>query len=437
MKKRYVLVGLGGRSAMFQEVFERLPAYSAEISAICDNNRGRLALAYERLEAVNPEIQQYPADDFDRMLEVHKPDTVIVCTKDSVHDEYICRAMELGCDVITEKPMTIDESKCQRILDTCKKTGKTVRVTFNYRYSPARTQVKEVLMEGAIGRILSVNFQYLLDTNHGADYFRRWHRNKCNSGGLLVHKATHHFDLVNWWLSTYPQSVFAKGKRVFYTRDQAAFYGLQGRSERCHTCPQSGRCKFFLDMVNMGQMKQLYLDNEEFDGYMRDKCVFDDDKSDIEDVMNVVVEYNSGALMSYSLNAFMPWEGYRVEFNGTRGRLEHFCRESTYINAGGAVQGAFLKNATTIKVFPHFEAPYDVEIKEAEGAHGGGDFVMLNDIFEQANHDPLMRSADQVQGAYSILTGIAANKSIATGRQIFVKDLVSGLQEPLFPAMPD
>jgi predicted dehydrogenase len=77
-------------------------------------------------------------------------------------------------------------------------------VTFNYRYSPFRSQVKELLMSGEIGDVLSVDFHWLLNTVHGADYFRRWHSNKAISGGLMVHKATHHFDLVNWWLSDMP-----------------------------------------------------------------------------------------------------------------------------------------------------------------------------------------------------------------------------------------
>lgn len=433
--KKYVIVGLGGRSDMFQKTFEKFYKDSTEIAAICDLNKGRLEVAYNRLKKVNSDIKVYLSDDFDLMIKTHKPDTVIVCTKDSCHDEYICRAMELGCDVITEKPMTIDEQKCQRILDTCKKTGKIVRVTFNYRYSPARTQVKELLMEGVIGKILSVNFQWLLDTNHGADYFRRWHRNKSNSGGLMVHKSTHHFDLVNWWLSTYPEAVFAKGRRVFYTEKQAQRYGLEDHGQRCHKCPVGYKCNFFLDMANTGQMKELYFDNEKYDGYLRDKCVFANEDSDIEDVMNVIVEYNNGVLLSYSLNAFMPWEGYRVEFNGTKGRLEHFCQESSYVNGDGTVQGEFKEDGTTINIFPHFKTPYNVEIRKGEGSHGGGDFVMLDDIFGQSNHDPLMRSADQIQGAYSILTGIAANKSVATGKQIYIKDIIKDLKEPVFPVM--
>ena len=135
------------------------------------------------------------------MIEKEKPDTVIVTTIDRTHHRYICRAMELGCDAITEKPMTVDAEKCQQIIDTIKKTGRNLRVTFNYRYSPYNTKIRELIMNDAIGEVTSVHFEWLLNTRHGADYFRRWHRDKRNSGGLLVHKSTHHFDLVNFGLA--------------------------------------------------------------------------------------------------------------------------------------------------------------------------------------------------------------------------------------------
>ena len=66
----------------------------------------------------------------------------------------------------------------------------------------------------------------MLDTSHGADYFRRWHREKDKSGGLLVHKSTHHFDLVNWWLASSPKTVFAMGGLRFYGRENAEGRGV-------------------------------------------------------------------------------------------------------------------------------------------------------------------------------------------------------------------
>jgi predicted dehydrogenase len=102
-------------------------------------------------------VECYNAENFDKMLTDLNRDTVIICTKDCTHDEYICLALETGCDVITEKPVTTDAEKCQHIVNTAKKTGKSIRVTFNYRYSPSRTQ-KKLLMNRILGDVLSVEF---------------------------------------------------------------------------------------------------------------------------------------------------------------------------------------------------------------------------------------------------------------------------------------
>jgi len=435
-KRRFAQVGLGGRASMCMHAVVETYADHCEMVGLCDNNEGRLRRALSYAESKGSKAVAYSDTDFDRMIQEQKPEAVIVTTKDCWHDYYICRAMESGCDVITEKPMTTDEVKCQRIVDTVAKMGKSCRVTFNYRYAPPATQVKDLLMSGVIGDVLSVDFQWLLDTHHGADYFRRWHRNKENSGGLLVHKATHHFDLVNWWLSAVPESVFAMGHRKFYTPQMADRYGLRNRSERCLDCPEATQCTFFLDLRTRGHMKELYLDNEQYDGYFRDRCVFSG-LIDIEDSMQAVVAYNTGAKMSYSLNAFMPWEGHIVNFNGSKGRLEHKSEETVYISGDGTVPGELLAEGTTIRVFPHFREAYPVEVWTGEGGHGGGDPRLLDDLFAlNPPADKYKRAADHRGGAYSILTGVAANRSIATGERVNIADLVKNIGMPEYPAMP-
>ena len=434
-KKRFAQVGLGSRSEMYSMALVELFQSNNELVAVCDTNAGRAQQRSDWAKGHGVEVKTYAAGDFERMIDECKPDCVIVTTPDSFHDLYICCAMELGCDVIAEKPMTIDAEKCQRIIDMQKQTGRKCTVTFNYRYSPPRTQVKDLLMSGVIGDVLSVDFHWLLDTRHGADYYRRWHRNKVNSGGLMVHKATHHFDLVNWWLSTVPTSVLASGQHSFYTPQTADRYGLTRRGERCYGCPESPHCPFFLD-ISAGSLRAMYLDNEHYDGYYRDRCVFSP-MIDIEDNMNVIVNYASGAKLSYSLNSFMPWEGYIVTFNGTRGRLEHKCQETVYVSGDGSIPGALKPEGTTISIYPHFKPAYVVEIWEAIGGHGGGDSLMLNDIFDaSAEPDKYMRAADQRSGAYSILTGAAANLSMATGKRVSIADLVKNIGQPDYPAMP-
>jgi predicted dehydrogenase len=436
-RKRYALVGVGGRSGMYREAVLKTYSPHCEMVGFCDVNLGRLKLAQAKArEMAGVEVPIYDAKDFDRMLRETKPDTVIVTSKDATHSQYITRAMELGCDVMTEKPMTTDEKKCRAIIDTQRKTGRHCRVTFNYRYSPPRSQVKDLLMSGVIGDVLSVDFHWMLDTHHGADYFRRWHSNKANSGGLMVHKATHHFDLVNWWLSAVPVSVMAMGKREFYTPQMAKRLGLQSHHERCRTCPEKAQCTFYLDLAAKRELKELYLDNEQYDGYFRDRCVFRPD-IDIEDTMNVQVRYNTGVTLAYSLNAFNAWEGYLISFNGTKGRLEHKAEEVVYINGDGSVPGAIKSDGTYLRIYPLRAPAYEVKVWTGEGGHGGGDDVMLAELFlREKTADKYQRASDQRGGAYSVLTGVAANHSFLTGKAVTIADLVPGIPLPDYPAMP-
>ena len=400
-KKRYVIVGTGGRSRMYQDALQKNYKQYCDLVGLCDVNQGRLELAQKRSQKNEAQVPPvYDAKDFDKMIADTKPDVVIVTTVDGFHHQYIIRGMELGCNVITEKPMTIDAEKCQKIIDTEKNTGQKCTVTFNYRYSPPRTQVKDVLMSGEIGDLLSVDFHWMLNTFHGADYFRRWHSQKKFSGGLMVHKATHHFDLVNWWLSAIPVSVFSNGKRDYYTPTMAKRIGLDSHHERCHTCPEKAKCGFELNLAAGGKLKALYLDNEKYDGYFRDRCVFRPD-IDIEDTMNVIVKYDNDVTLSYSLNAFNSWEGYYIVFNGTKGRVEQQIREKIYVSGTDTVQGGIKSGGTSTKIIPLRGPAKELEVWSGTGGHGGGDKVLLDDLFHpEKKTDKYLRAADQRSGAY-------------------------------------
>lgn len=437
-KKRYAHVGVGSRSRMYRKAVHDTYADYAVMVGYCDVNRGRLELAQRQDKALSGiEVPLYTDDQFDRMIAETRPDVVIVTTKDGMHHKYIIRAMELGCDVMSEKPLTVNDEKCRQIIDAQRRTGCKCTVTFNYRYSPHRTQVKDMLMSGLIGDVLSVDFHWLLNTFHGTDYFRRWHSHKENSGGLMVHKATHHFDLVNWWLSAVPVSVEASGKRDFYTPKMARRLGLVSHHERCHTCPEKGKCTFELDLAANPQLKELYLDQEKYDGYFRDQCVFRPD-IDIEDTMNVIVKYNTGTTLSYSLNAFNAWEGYQIAFNGTKGRIEHGIQEQVTTFGDGSVPGAVKPGGTYIRVYPLRRPAYEEKLwPSGRGSHAGGDRVMLDTLFlPTPPADKYQRAADQRAGAYSCLTGIAANHAFISNDRVMIADLVPGIELPEYPAMP-
>jgi predicted dehydrogenase len=403
-RRRYAIVGTGERASTMwgRQLVERYPDV-LEFVGLCDVNPKR-AEASRDIIGVNCPV----FSDFDEMLEKARPDLLMVTTVDNFHHQYITRGLDRGLDVMTEKPMVIDERQCQAVLDAEKRNKRKIVVTFNYRYAPKHQKIKEILMSGEIGRVTSVDFHWYLDTSHGADYFRRWHRLKRGGGSLWVHKASHHFDLMNWWLGADPVEVSAHGSLREYGAANPFRY------THCRPCPHKSKCPYYYDMTKNERRMKLYAAAEDVDGYHRDGCVFRTDV-DIWDTMTAIVKYTGGAQMSYSLNAFMPYEGYSLAFNGELGRLDVRDYER---------QPWEVKEETEMYVTKSFGKRRKIEVPQGEGGHGGGDDRLRDLIFRKADAPAHMRLPDSRAGAMSCLTGIAARRSIETGRPVRVGDLV-------------
>src|SRR3954451_10064853 len=265
-RRRYAVVGTGARAEMFVRAMVGEHADRCAVVALADTNPVRARVHRDLVTSLGaPPPAVYDAADFGRMLAEERIDTVLVSTVDRYHDRYIVAALEAGCDAVTEKPMTIDAARCRSILDAVARTGRRVTVTFNYRYNPLHERVRELLAGGEIGEVGSVHFEWLLDVRHGADYFRRWHRDKANSGGLLVHKATHHFDLVNWWIDSEPVKVFADGKLFFYGAENGRRRGLARDYERADGAAAAADDPFAIKLAANGVLRELYLEAEHED----------------------------------------------------------------------------------------------------------------------------------------------------------------------------
>ncbi len=401
-KRRYAIVGTGVRAiGMWGRPMVANFKDQLEFVGLCDINSKRVELARQAIGVSCPTFT-----DFDRMCDSAKPDLLMVTTVDAFHAGYIVQALARGIDVITEKPMVIDEQQCQQVLEAERRNNRKIVVAFNYRFAPKHVTIKEVLQSGAIGTITGVDFHWYLDTQHGADYFRRWHRLKEKGGSLWVHKATHHFDLINWWLDADPVEVSAQG--------ELSHYGRKGpfRSTNCRPCPHKGSCQFYWDITGRDSMK-IYTEAESEDGYLRDGCVFKDDVN-IWDTMTATVRYSSNVLMSYSLNTFMPIEGYALAFNGTKGRLEVRDYER---------QPWEVSEETEIYLTRNFGVREKIAIPTGEGAHGGGDQVLHKLVFLRPEVPAHLRLPDSRAGAMSCLTGIAARKSVEEKRPVKIAEL--------------
>ena len=421
---RYAVVGCGHRAKTYLEAIAGPYSTGARVVGLCDSNPGRAEMARARVAARFPDAACYHSDHFDRMISERSPDCLLIMVPDLLHEQYICRALEAGCDVIVEKPMAIDGQSCVRIADTERRTGKHVTVTMNYRFSPVRTLLKEVLMSGIAGAITSVQFEWRLDTYHGADYYRRWHRQIANAGSLFVHKASHHFDLVNWWLGALPTEVYAKGTRQFYRPETADALGLTPRGERCTGCPALARCNFRLDLSRKDYLRSVYSAHEHHDGYFRDRCVFSPE-IDIPDTMNAVIDYERGTVLNYSLIAYAPVEGYRIEFEGTRGPHHPHQRRA----AVGVPRWQPAARSRRIERYRRAAAVPEDHCASRYRPARACTAVATTSCWtacspNRMTGDPYRQFADSRAGAYSIAVGVAANRSIATGKAVDIEDVL-------------
>jgi predicted dehydrogenase len=422
-KKRIALVGTGVRGNSFWGKM-LVEGYGdiLEFVGLCDINPGRVEYAKKFIGATCPTFT-----DFTEMMNTVKPEMVIVTTVDSTHHEFIIKGLEMGADVITEKPLTTDEIKCQKILDAEKRTGKKVIVGFNYRYNPHHTKLRELIAEERVGKITSVDFQWFLNTYHGASYFRRWHGEKSQGGTLWVHKSTHHFDLLNWWLNSDPFEVKAYGSLEHYGGNNSF------RGNKCRTCPHKEKCEFFYDITKSKNYMDLYVANEHYDGYIRDNCLWRHE-IDIYDKMSAQIIYANGVTVNYSLTTYSPYEGMRIAFNGMKGRLDAWhgipWRKELKLSQAELHAKEMSQdkeeaaNYEEIMIGDNFKGVELLKVFGEKGGHGGGDKRLHDKLFRNPDApDPLKHSAGTRDGAMSILVGIAARKSIELNRAVRIEEL--------------
>jgi predicted dehydrogenase len=404
---------------------------TSELVGILDMDEKRVG---EFCRKVEINVPFYLPKDFKKMIREQKPDVILVATQDHSHCEYIVKGLLSGCDVIVEKPMVINCRQIRQVQEAERKSGRKVKVAFNYRYTPTHKSLKRMILDGKLGRITNVEFTYNLDSWHGSSYFYRWNRERANSGGLSIHKCCHHFDLINWWLGDAPEKVFAFGALNYYGKGgvlrprDAQGHPLSAADEK-RNCPvfkkhYTGKADPESNEIVTGwDTYTLPYDVQ----YPTDKRRYIyDDVIDIEDTYSVSARYRNGASLSYSCNFCTPWEGYILGINGTKGRVEIVHHS----NPDPTGQSAPAEDKGLITYYPLFGGRELIEIPPVSGGHGGADFTIQRDLFDKVSKESqeLNLVAGSAEGAISVAMGEAVWRSIASGRPVNVTQLLEGMK---------
>lgn len=423
--KKYVICGVSNRALqMFIKPLLNEFSQDHEVVGLLDSDSLRFTICKDQYPRL-AQLPTYSPEQFETMIDETQPDYVIVAGRDDTHVDYILRALEKQVNVITEKPMVTNAEDAYKVMQAEARSKGKVTVTFNYRYSPFHRKIKEMILEGKIGRVTSVDLNWYIDTFHGSSYFKRWNRNREKSGGLSIHKSTHHFDLVNWWLDQKPEEVFAYGSLNYYGPDGE----MNPRKESgrfCGTCDVRNDCSYFRrwnprsgssSVRDDHLLAGVYEKDVPYTNYRPDACIFDEEIS-IEDTYVATVKYDGGSFLSYSINFSAPYEGYRLAINGTKGRIE-----TTEYHEPSRIPFEYPEQ--TIEYYPLFGGKETIELVKTPGGHGGGDPILLEDLFlgpDPARDYQILAGSEA--GAYSIAVGEGVWRSVQEKKPINIKELL-------------
>ncbi len=366
-RRRVGLIGAGTRGVVLMR--DMLSHGGFEIAAAADPDP-------ERRESLRRAVPgDYPVSaNWEELLDNPEVDLVVIASPDFAHEEQAVAAFESGRDVFLEKPIAITVDGGRRVLRARDRAGRMLLIGFVLRYAPIFRRARKLVEEGAIGRPTTAWVLHSVASG-GPWYFHDWHSTFANTGGLLLQKGSHDFDLINWFAGSTPRSVYALGSREFFGGDRPD-------ELRCAECPEAAGCSEFMDDP-------------------RALCAFRNEIDVLDDHL-VLIEYDNGFKASYQECHYAPEDNREYIFIGTGGKLTVDMLHDRILLRRRGSRG-------------------DPEILGGHGAgdcgHGGGDAGIIAELADclRTGRAP---SAGGEAGLEAVRLGLAAHESIRTGRPV-------------------
>lgn len=303
MKVRFGIIGLGNRG--YKYALRTIQKHQgAEIFMVCDT--------------FGQHFHHFPqaltTNDYQEVLDNKEVDAIFIATPDDTHAEIILAAIKANKHILCEKPLEISDEKVTKIETALENYDKAFEVGYVLRYARTYSKVKELITSGIIGQVIMANVidhvQY-----GGYAYFHDWHRTRQKSTSLLLQKATHSLDLINWYVDSRPEKVVAFGDlMVFGEVGAIEKFGKPVPDDlHCGNCPISDTCEESIQ--NLAKEKNIA-----WSEHWPDNCVFNSEV-DVDDHQTVMIYYANKAKTTYQLCQFAAFYKREFHFFGTKGEL--------------------------------------------------------------------------------------------------------------------
>lgn len=408
-----VVVGAGGRGNTYARYALSHPE-TVKVIGVSDINPERKKAFAKKYDI--PEEHQF--GDFHEILAVPKfADAMIISTPDDLHYEPCMKALELGYDVLLEKPVAQTEKECRNILAQSKKYGRIVAVCHVLRYAPYFIALREMLKRGSIGDVVSIQHMEPIQYAHMAHSYVRgnWRDSKATTPIILA-KSCHDLDILRWLIDKPCQSIVADGSLYLFKEANAP----EGAPFRCTDgCPHEATCPYSAIDIYVRKKAHLHVfdlpDNKDENAIMEKlrttgygRCVYhcDNDQPD-HYVTNMVFE--DGITSSFTMDAFTPVGGRRTRIMGTTGMIDGDMSSFCITDFRTRKRDRWNKKVS--------------DIPEYRGAgHGGGDHALFRDFLEAVSwQDPERLSSTIDVSIESHVMGFAAERSRKSGKKEKIK----------------
>ncbi len=347
------------------------PAALDEYNRMCKNSLGHEAKCFT---------------DFNEFLEYPELDAVIIATPDYLHHNMAVETLKANKHLFLEKPVGINFEQMMDIVTHAKKSQKILEIGYVLRYAPFYVEMKRLIDSGEIGRPM---FVQALEEYYGAYHFNRgWWRKKANTGGIMVQKICHDFDLFYWMFGVPERIVAFDGINEFKPGNWPS------DAKYCSEC--KNHCPYFVTKQSRTRS---------------DECVYNSDH-DVADNAQALIQFKNGVNLSMGMNFFNSlaqddrhWRvvGSKAELTG---RLSHGMIRFDPRFVHGDKESKYL----------------DTNVMDL-GGHGGGDAVQMiefiNGIFENREAKAGIESA-----YWSSIMVMSAQLSADTGKVIYIDDIV-------------
>ncbi|WP_126973000.1 Gfo/Idh/MocA family protein [Gynurincola endophyticus] len=345
-------------------------------------------------------------------------DAIIISTPDDVHYKPCMKALEMGYDILLEKPISPSEQECRDILKMSKKTGKIVAVCHVLRYAPYFVKMRELIKDGAIGEVVSVQHFEPIEHMHMAHSYVRgnWH-NSVKTTPILLAKSCHDLDIIKWVVNKPSKQITAMGNLKWFKKENAP----QNSADRCIDCKVANDCpydavRYYHDRRQRNYVFDLPEDKTQQGAFIMEqlkttnygRCVYrmENDQPD-HYISNIL--FQDDVTASFSMEAFTSYHGRRTRIMGSMGDMVGDMNELVVTD---------FKTGKSITLVPKAEDVGDYK----NSGHGGGDWLLVRDFVQAVGQqNPAILTSTIEESIESHLMGFMAEKSRKTSKFMAIK----------------